>query len=341
MSRADNHDESIETTLSAAEKKVLKAFEGKEDKVLTPEDIFSTQEFSSQVEVMNAISWLRSKRLIILREIVRKSYTLSKEGKKFIAHGTPERIALRALMEKGEMKISELGSILGRNASIAVGWLRKKQWASIRKEKGETILSLTEQGKKDAIEEDKDMVLLKKLEPGIIEDEVPPGFDKALEALLSRKGVVKVSEHVIREATLTDTGKDIARKGIEIRPEVSAITPELIQSKKWREVDIRPYDIQAFAPRVRRGTLHPLSILMEEIREIFVSMGFEEIQGDYVESCFWNMDVLFIPQDHPARELQDTFYLKRPEKMELKDETLVETIRKIHEDGGDTGSTGW
>ncbi len=70
-------------------------------------------------------------------------------------------------------------------------------------------------------------------------------------------------------------------------------------------------------------------------------MGFEEIQGDYVESCFWNMDMLFIPQDHPAREMQDTLYCKKPSKIKIDNENLVKKIANVHENGGNTGSTGW
>ena len=49
--------------------------------------------------------------------------------------------------------------------------------------------------------------------------------------------------------------------------------------------------------------------LIERIRSIFLEMGFTEIDGDYVQTAGWNMDALFIPQDHPAREMQDTFFL--------------------------------
>ena len=71
------------------------------------------------------------------------------------------------------------------------------------------------------------------------------------------------------------------------------------------------------------GKPHPLVKLISEIRQIFVEMGFQEIQGDYVESCFWNMDVLFIPQDHPAREMQDTFYCKVPAKIPIQRKKLT------------------
>ena len=331
----------IATTLSAAEKKVLKAFEGKEDEILSPEEIQGLREFVSQVEVMNAISWLRSKRLVNLREIVKTTYSLGKEGEFFLEKGTPERIAITALVANGKLDMGNLGPMLGKNVSVAIGWLRKKSWATISKEDGKTILTPTKMGEIALGMDDPDIALLVRLKDDIHEDDVTDEERPVLEALLSRKGVVKVRELVRRQTTLTPQGKELVLDGIEIKPEVSAITPELIQSGKWKDVDIRPYDVQAFAPKIRRGTLHPLTIMLEEIREIFVSMGFQEIQGEYVESCFWNMDVLFIPQDHPARELQDTFYLTNPDSIAIEDDKIMGAIKNIHETGGDTGSTGW
>ncbi len=55
---------------------------------------------------------------------------------------------------------------------------------------------------------------------------------------------------------------------------------------------------------------HPLREIIDEIREIFLNMGFSEENGSIVASAFWNFDSLFQPQDHAAREMQDTFMLK-------------------------------
>ena len=373
----------IAATLTAAEKKVLTAFEGRESGVLTPEEIMEFREFSGQVEVMNALSWLRSKRLVTMKEVLRERYSLGKEGSELLKTGTPEWIAVNALARAGtgaewageedgvgegsagsepdpsdasvvgndspgsgptRMKVSELGPLLGKRVSVAVGWLRKKQWAEVRSENGETVLILTRTGRQAVTGgggSDPDAPLLTRLSTGLDKEEVTESEAPRLKELLTRKGVVTVHEVVHRQAMLTPQGREVVASGIELRPEVSALTPELISTGRWKDVDIRPYDITAFAPRVRRGTLHPLTVLLEEIREIFISMGFTEIEGDYVESCFWNMDALFIPQDHPARDMQDTFYLGRPRTVEIEDAELMEKIRSVHENGGGTGSTGW
>ena len=81
--------------------------------------------------------------------------------------------------------------------------------------------------------------------------------------------------------------------------------------------------------------------MIEYIRQIWLEMGFKEMTGPILEVSFWNFDALFQPQDHPARDMQDTFYIAKPDRCELPGEKLVDRIKRTHEDGGDTGSTGW
>jgi phenylalanyl-tRNA synthetase alpha chain len=111
--------------------------------------------------------------------------------------------------------------------------------------------------------------------------------------------------------------------------------------------------------------MHPLRKIIEETRHAFLEMGFEEVASPMVESAFWNFDALFQPQDHPARDMQDTFYMREPAEAPLPGEPhspavpagktgrkapgrdgpamwgIVEQVRRTHEDGWETGSEGW
>ena len=70
-------------------------------------------------------------------------------------------------------------------------------------------------------------------------------------------------------------------------------------------------------------------------------LGFEEMPtNNYVEASFWNFDALFVPQQHPARDIQDTFFLKDPEFGEIKDKAYMKRVKEIHEIGGQ-GSIGY
>ncbi|GIR75765.1 MAG: hypothetical protein CM15mP78_04640 [Candidatus Poseidoniales archaeon] len=121
---------------------------------------------------------------------------------------------------------------------------------------------------------------------------------------------------------------------------VTDLTPELLQSEEWKTAEFRAFDVALEASTPRTGRSHPMQALIERIRAIFLEMGFSELVDDYVQSAGWNMDALFIPQDHPAREMQDTFYLDSPASIDLDDE-VMNAWKAIHEHGGETGSTGW
>lgn len=55
---------------------------------------------------------------------------------------------------------------------------------------------------------------------------------------------------------------------------------------------------------------------------IFTEMGFEEIKGDLIQITFWNFDALFVPQDHPTREMQDTFYLGVRKPLDVSEDVI-------------------
>ena len=66
----------------------------------------------------------------------------------------------------------------------------------------------------------------------------------------------------------------------------------MLQSGGWKDKQFQRYSTETNVEPIDYSTLHPLTRFTEEIRSIFLQMGFTEIEGDYVESAFWNMDVL-------------------------------------------------
>jgi len=65
------------------------------------------------------------------------------------------------------------------------------------------------------------------------------------------------------------------------------------------------------------GTLHPLTLARREIEQIFVQLGYEVAAGPHAETDFYNFEALNLPKDHPARDMQDTFYLAGPDPMAI------------------------
>ena len=323
--------------LSQNEKKVLLTLQKLKGKA-SPEEILKNGEFTQEVEVMNASSWLQSKKLVTVEEHIKTVYSLGKEGKHFLEKGLPEKRALEVINKKGgKAVLPDLSARLdNKEIPLAIGWLKKNDWVTIRKEK-DTVLEITNKGKKALKEETDEEKILK-----LLAEKPNTELERAkTKSLLSRKNVLKEKELVTSTIVLTDQGKKALQKGIEITEEISQVTSTIIKNREWETKTIRPYDINAFAPATYGGKPHPLVDLITKIRQIFLEMGFQEIEGDFVESCFWNMDVLFIPQDHPAREMQDTLYCKKPAKMKIKEKELIKEIAAVHKDGGKTSSTGW
>ena len=128
-----------------------------------------------------------------------------------------------------------------------------------------------------------------------------------------------------------------ARKVIER----NSLTPEDLESGAWKEIKLRPYDVKLAAKDVYPAKIHPLRKIIEQTRRAFLEMGFAEVVSPMVESAFWNFDALFQPQDHPARDMQDTFYMLHPAETPLPDAKIMEPVKQTHENGWTTGSEGW
>ena len=100
--------------------------------------------------------------------------------------------------------------------------------------------------------------------------------------------------------------------------EETDLTADMLTSGAWKDVKLKPYNFKAKGIEPDSGALHPLNKVRQEFRQIFFEMGFEEMPTNrYVESGFWNFDALFVPQQHPARDLQDTFYISDPAEADL------------------------
>ena len=111
----------------------------------------------------------------------------------------------------------------------------------------------------------------------------------------------------------------------------------MLSSGTWSNYNIKPFDVAKPGPLLKGGKIHPVINLINEIREIFISLGFTEIRGPIIESAFFNFDALFQPQDHPAREMHDTFYLNNPKISKLPEKDRVKAVKDTHENGGDSG----
>uniref|UniRef100_A0A6I8SB74 phenylalanine--tRNA ligase n=1 Tax=Xenopus tropicalis TaxID=8364 RepID=A0A6I8SB74_XENTR len=119
------------------------------------------------------------------------------------------------------------------------------------------------------------------------------------------------------------------------------LTPEMIASGSWREKQFKGYNFNALGVMPECGHLHPLLKVRTQFRQIFLEMGFTEMPtNNFIESSFWNFDALFQPQQHPARDQHDTFFLQDPALATEFPMEYLEKVKKVHSEGG-YGSQGY
>lgn len=319
--------------LSLSERKVLAALNALKGRA-TLGQISDAVNFKGPVQLMNALNWLKAKGYVWIDEKVLRFYSL--KDKSAGVKKLPEREILE-IIGKGESSLEEIASRLADRSSIGVGvgWIRRKGWATLTQAK---TLRITDEGNKALRQPSLDEELLVSMLKGDVEEDATN--TSALRDLLSRRDYVKLQERMVREVSLLPRGEDAVRAGLKLDEDLSQISPELLKSGKWRGFRLRPYDLSAPVPATAGAKLHPVVRMIRQISHVFAEMGFSEIQDEYVQNTFWDMDVLFTPQDHPARDMQDTFYLSSPSSIPV-DSSLSRKIRAVHENGGKTGSTGW
>ena len=287
--------------------------------------------------VMRASLGLTENNLTRTHEKKQTLITLTEEGKSYATIGLPERCLLESVVNLGgQTKVNvavEEAGLEKKFMSVALGWLTRKGWATI-KQGNLKALKEPQQG------DDEKLLKLLSEKGSLIVEELDQELKKTVSVLKGRK-LVETEYNKIRELELTDFGWNLVKKGIEIKQEVSQLTPALIRTGNWRKVKLRKFNVEAPGPEVLLGKIHPAQQIIQEIREIFLEMGFTEIRGSMVQTAFWNFDALFQPQDHPARDMVDTFYLSKPNKGILPDKKSVKAVASTHENGWTTGSRGW
>jgi phenylalanyl-tRNA synthetase alpha chain len=260
-----------------------------------------------------------------------------------LTNGLPERQLLNILLENkiNEISIDDLlkRSKLDKDISfVGISNLKKNRWVAQSKSSGENKLYLiTEKFPQTELEK----FLLKFKENSIINYSTLNKSELDQLDLLNKRKLIKRDRKTMRIVFLTEEGRKISVSKIKELKQISKITPEMLSSGSWNNYELKPFDVSKPGPLLKAGKIHPMIKLINEIREIFLSMGFTEIRGPIIESAFYNFDALFQPQDHPAREMQDTFYLNNPKTAKLPEKNRVNAVKETHENGGDSGSLGW
>ena len=121
----------------------------------------------------------------------------------------------------------------------------------------------------------------------------------------------------------------IGKLANDVRQTIEAFMKEKAEELKEKELAIRlaaeTIDITLPGKEISLGHKHPLSIVLDEVKDIFLGMGFQIADGPEVELDYYNFEALNLPPDHPARDTQDTFYIT--DKILLRTQTSPVQIR--------------
>jgi phenylalanyl-tRNA synthetase alpha chain len=234
-----------------------------------------------------------------------------------------------------EKLVSNLGSdgieVGSSTDKIALMWAKKNGWIDIAGGRAR----LTAGGRKflsSGGEYAQRSVLKLLSERKIIDDQDFLKNQEAIDALQKRK-LIRLREYSKISASITGSGigyYDRERAPSCEKAQLDQLTRQAISSGAWRNFAFKKYDMGAETPEVYPGRLHPVHEFINVIRNIWMRMGFTEGSGHIIEPAFWNFDALFSPQDHPTRDMQDTFFLSNPERINLPEKELVEKVKEMH-----------
>jgi len=274
------------------EKKILAVL--KINSKLTPEQLENFTKLSSD-QIRRGIEWLKLKGIIDVYETTQITYSLGQNGLEAFRNGLPERRLVNSL-ENGPKTIKELQKQLGSIFGPAMGLARRNNWIETIQDK----ISL-----KNIPEFLPGEKLIRVIGEGSVTSDK---IDKnELQALQKRPDFILENIKKKRQISLTDS-----HKNIDVTSSLQGI------------------DVEAKVPEVFVAKTNPLKDTINEIREIFVTLGFTEILGHMSQSSFWNFDALFTPQDHPAREMQDTFFVDGISAKKIASSEQIKKVSNAH-----------
>jgi phenylalanyl-tRNA synthetase alpha chain len=264
----------------------------------TDQPLLSNETFPSVpfLNVKSALDRLASRLMVEYEAIDKEVLVLTEEGESIAANGSHEAKVFEAVVAALDgLKITDLPGIVGKDiAKVGQGNAFKRGW--IKKDK-DLLRANTEKI------EDETRLLLQTIK----ESQTHP--DTKVIADLKKRKLIAVQKAISYKFK---KGPKYAREFVK---EETDLTEEMLTSGAWKTAHLKPYNFNAKGAVTPSGALHPLNKVRQEFRNIFFEMGFEEMPTNrFVETGFWNFDALYVPQQHPARDLQDTFYIADPLK---------------------------
>ncbi|XP_041474896.1 phenylalanine--tRNA ligase alpha subunit-like [Lytechinus variegatus] len=291
---------------------------------INSEDVAGWLEKDHQ-QIVGAIKSLQSLgKLIEAEQQTSKQWELTAEGTEMVNNGSHEAAVYNAVPSEGITQAELMKTVpnakIGFSKAMSAGWLEVNK----KCEGGPRVL------RKVSSIEDKVQLQLQRIRQGNVEIIT----DKERAELKKRKLITEVT----RNTFLIKKGEEFSTK---IQKPETDLTPDMIMKGTWKDHKFKDYNFEALGVTIPSGHLHPLLKVRSQFRQIFLEMGFTEMPtNNFIESSFWNFDALFQPQQHPARDSHDTFFIKDPANATQFPMDYLERVKTVHSKGG-YGSQGY
>ncbi|MBD3229194.1 MAG: phenylalanine--tRNA ligase subunit alpha [Candidatus Lokiarchaeota archaeon] len=293
-------------------------------------------------QVNTIIPRLKYYNAIDIREDINTYLFLTSEGEKYLKNGLPEVRLIEFLKEKQKISTNELKECKLEDyvKKIGMNWARKLGLITFKKENNETFIVLEGKGNEldEKVSSRRDFTGLFKTNNEVRLEKVKKEFKDIIEEFKDR-GLLDSRKEIFRFVKIN---KDTNIEDFQIE-KISKITQDMIKERNLEELknNLKEFDITTRPKVIYAAKRQPYLEFLDEVRELLIGLGFKEYHGPFVEAEFYNFDCLNQAQDHPAREIHDSYILKQPTTANLEKNNLVERVKLTHENGWKTGSTGW
>ena len=257
-------------------------------------------------------------------------YSVSDEASGYSSMFPEEELLKKA--SNGNFKID------GTVNRVALSWAKRNGWIEIKDneititELGRAAVSSHEYKQRTALQFVISRLKASEGKTAYITDAERSGIEEGLNELKSRRLIEEKRRNRLISVKATELGLKMLN-GEASEKSIGMLTRESIKSGEWEKLPLRAYDVNAPVENIYPARRHPMKEFMKMVRDIWIGQGFIETVGPIIESAFWNFDALFSPQDHPTRDMQDTFFLSNPNIISNFETDLIKSVGRMHKKG--------
>lgn len=274
--------------------------------------------------VRRAINILQEKGLINLKKEEASAYKLSKFGLLYLEEMFPEELILSVL--KKDLSLNDFRTALKDKSAFVFGYAMKNKLIDVSNNIVKKTNNLKDFGFEEYHKALKNLNDNKNIEKKQIDNLIAMGLVEAY-----FKSDYFVSINALGEKY----------KNIEVKKSVTYLTSDMIKNQEYKNINFKSYNVVADIDKLNIGQYQPYMRFLNLVKQKLIGLGFEEMPSNLLTTEFYNFDVLYQPQNHPARNWTDTYSIKIPEKGELPSKDIVTKIKDAHETGANTESKGW